>query len=308
MAKAKDLKKDVDVYRDWLGIADPARPLDHYTLLKLKKFEDDADTVRRHYRELNAHVRKYAAGEFGPQSQALLNELAKAMLCLTDIQRKGEYDAVLGRPAQQEGKRRTLEQILLASKAVTPEQLQKVRGFADAVGLPIRDALLQQKAADPAVIMQAHAESIGLSYIDLTDVEIDESLVPNVPTHVARQYLCVPVMIDDNMLLLASPNPVNPDIEDDLRLRFGVPARTVLCTPASINALVARYYPAGAKGAARPVAAAMSAAPGSPAAAAVASPAESKAQLKRFAMMAWIGIMGMVILFIAYKMVREFLR
>ena len=45
------------------------------------------------------------------------------------------------------------------------------------------------------------------------------------------------------------------DVEEELRLRFNMPVRTVLCTPASINAVVARYYPRDAAAVA-PVAAA----------------------------------------------------
>ena len=108
------MAKQIDVYRNWLGITETARPLDYYTLLKLKRFEDAVDKIRANYRQLNAHVRKYAAGEFGPQSQALLNELAKAMLCLTDAHRKAEYDATHGRTTKHDGGRRAIELILLA--------------------------------------------------------------------------------------------------------------------------------------------------------------------------------------------------
>ena len=55
----------LDVYRDWLGIKEAERPLNHYQLLRLKKFEDDPEKIRGHYRKLNAHVRKYAAGQYG---------------------------------------------------------------------------------------------------------------------------------------------------------------------------------------------------------------------------------------------------
>jgi len=75
---------DIDVYKEWLGIPADVRPPDHYTLLRLVMFEDDAEKVRANYRKLNAHVRKYATGQYLLRSQELLNELAKAMLCLTD--------------------------------------------------------------------------------------------------------------------------------------------------------------------------------------------------------------------------------
>lgn len=238
---------ELDVYRDWLRIAETARPLTYYQLLRLPQFCDDAAKTRDHYRKMNAHVRKYAAGGFARQSQELLNELAKAMLCLTDAQRKREYDASLGRKADAEGKRRTLEEILLADKTIDRDQLAKARSYADAVGLEVRDALLQRKMAAADVIMLAYAESVGLPYVELEDVGVDEQLVPQVPATIARQYSCVPVMIDENKLLMASPNMLVPDVEEELRLRFEMPVRTVLCTAAGVNAAIAKYFPRDAE-------------------------------------------------------------
>ena len=138
------MPKDLDVYRDWLGITDTERPLNYYQLLRLKKFEDDTEKIRSNYRKLNAQARKYAAGKFGDQSQQLLNELAKAMLCLTDAKRKAEYDASLGR--KEEAKLgRTLEEILIRRKVVDSAQLAKARNYASAVGVEICEALVQQK-------------------------------------------------------------------------------------------------------------------------------------------------------------------
>lgn len=237
------MSKELDVYRDWLGITETARPLNYYQLLRLKSFDDDVAKIRAHYRKMNAHVRKYATGGYARQSQGLLNELARAMLCLTDVQRKREYDASLGREETGEGRRRTLEEILLAGKTIDRDQLAKARNYANAVGLEIHDALVQQKMAAPDVIMLAYAESLGLPYIELADIGVDEQLVPRIPPTIARQHSCVPVMIDGDRLLMASPNPLIPDVEEELRLRFNVPVRTVLCTAASINTAVAKYYP-----------------------------------------------------------------
>jgi hypothetical protein len=245
------MAKQIDVYVQWLKITDPARPLNHYQLLKLKLFEDDPEKVRSNYRQLNAHVRKFSTGEFGPQSQALLNELAKAMLCLTDADRKAEYDAVLGRTTAQPGRARTMEQILLTQRAITPEQLAKARDFSKAVGMEVRDAILQQRSAAPEVVMQAYAESVGRPYLDLADLELDPELVEQLPAALARQHSCVPVIADEGRVLVASPLPMNPDVEDDLRLRFGRPARSVFCTPASLNAALAKYY-SGQSGRAAP--------------------------------------------------------
>lgn len=234
--------QQIDVYRDWLKIEETKRPLNYYQLLKLKKFEDDPVRIRSHYRQLNAHVRKFAAGEFASQSQALLNELAKAMLCLTDSKRKAEYDASLGRIETQPGKRRSLDELFLLRKVIDRDQLEKARSFADAVGVELQDAVVQQKLAKPEIAMQIYAESLGIPYIDLAETGVDMEIVPQVPVVMARQHSCVPVMVDDGQVLMASPQPLKHEVEDELRLRLGMAVRPVLCTVQSVNAAINRFY------------------------------------------------------------------
>jgi hypothetical protein len=283
----------LDPYRDWLGITDPQRPLSLYQLLRLKKFEDDPGKVRDNYRKMNAHVRKFGSGEFAKQSQDLLNELAKAMLLLTDATRKGEYDTTLGRADKTPGKRQTLEQILLSRKLIDSEQLEKARKYASVVGLEIRDAIVQQKMAKADVVMPAYAESVGLPFLDLADITLDEALMRQVPAVLARQHSCAPVLLDDKQLLIASPNILSPDVEEELRLRTGRTVRTVLCTPAAINGVMEKYY--GREAASAEIAmAAMPAAKAAPrAAAAPAAPvtaeqrAEKKQQQKSYAIVAF---------------------
>lgn len=246
------MSKTLDVYRDWLKIAEPARPLNHYQLLRLKKFEDNPAKVREHYRAMNAHVRKFASGEYAKQSQDLLNELARAMLCLTDATRKGDYDASLGRKDAASGKRRTFEQILLSTKVIDQAALDKARNFAKAINVEVRDALVQQRLAKFEAVLPAYAESIGLPYIDLRDIPLNKGLIARVPPAIARQHSCVPVMVDDKQLLMASPNPIDPNIEEELRLRFGMSLRTVLCTPANIDEVIAKYVPKDASAAPPP--------------------------------------------------------
>src|SRR5262249_12668812 len=68
-------------------------------------------------------------------------------------------------------------------------------------------------------------------------------LIASVPPMVARQHSCVPVMVDNKQLLMASPNPLDPNVEEELRLRFGMSVRSVLCSPANINDVIAKHVP-----------------------------------------------------------------
>ncbi|MDR1491603.1 MAG: hypothetical protein LBT05_02600 [Planctomycetaceae bacterium] len=237
----------LDVYKEWLGIDAAERPLNHYQLLKLALFEDNTLLIRKRYRTLNAHIRKYATGDFIDESQMLLNELAQAMLCLTDAERKTDYDVSLGRTTENIRQRKTFEDILLAGKVCTPEQIKKAKAYADAVGLDTYQAALQHKLAPPETIMLAYAESIGLPFISLDEIGVDAEYAPQIPPAMARQHSFVPVMVTDGKLLLASPTPVSPDVEQELRMLFEIPVRSVICAPTQVNDAIAKYYPKDAK-------------------------------------------------------------
>ena len=238
--------KKIDVYRDWLKITATNRPLNYYQILKLKPFEDDTAVIRDHYRKLNAYIRKFATGDYIDESQELLNELAKGMLCLTDKERKAEYDESLGRksaPDAGQAQSRSFDEILVRNKVVAPENLKKAKQYADAVGLDLHMAIIQQKLAPQEQVMLAFAESEGLPFINLNEIPVDEYYAPQIDPNMARSHSFVPVMADMGRLILASPVPLSLDVEEQLRVLFDMPIRSAICTPGQVNAAIAKYYP-----------------------------------------------------------------
>jgi hypothetical protein len=232
-----------DIYSRWLGITETVRPLNHYQLLRLKQFEDDTGLIRTHYNKLSGGVRKYLSTEYADRAGGLLNELTKAMLCLTDSRRKAEYDASLGRTGGPTSKQRTLDELVVLRKVITAEQLAKAQQLAKAIGVDLRDALLQQKGLPVEAIMQCQAEALGIPYIDLAQFTLDIELAQKVPATLARQHSCVAIMIDGDRVLVASPNQLTSNVEDELRIRLGMPIRSVLCAPTAIHEVVNKYYP-----------------------------------------------------------------
>ncbi|MCA9185314.1 MAG: hypothetical protein R3E01_18125 [Pirellulaceae bacterium] len=84
-----------DPYHQWLGIRDSQRPPNHYRLLGLEPFENDADVISTAADRQMAHVRTYQNGEHGELSQRLLNELSAARICLLAPEKKKAYDEQL---------------------------------------------------------------------------------------------------------------------------------------------------------------------------------------------------------------------
>lgn len=142
--------------------------------------------------------------------------------------------------------RRKFETILTENKLVSGEQIKQVAQYALAVGIDLHEAILQKKFAPPEEVMMAYAESVGLPFVHLSDISVDEGVVAQFDPMTARKYSCVPVSIDQGYVLLVTTKPVLSEVEEELRLVFNLPTRCVICAPAELSAAITQYYPRGA--------------------------------------------------------------
>jgi hypothetical protein len=240
----------MDVYKDWLGIPNGPRPPDHYELLRCRRFEDDIEKIRAHQKKLGAHVKKYATGQYMLQSQQLLNEMARAMICLTDPDRKREYDEGLGREFEakrDEFGRQPLLDVLVAQGKISKDQKREVEQFSTARGLTERDAVVQMKLVGPEAAAQALAIQLGFSHVDLDDMLPEDDVLDSVPRALVKKHTFLPLFIDDGRLLIACIDQPEHELEEELRLRFDAPVRPVIATPRAVNQAIAKYYAAGAR-------------------------------------------------------------
>jgi len=81
-----------DPYHKWLGIPPEDQPPNHYRLLGVALFESDGEVISHAADQRMAHVRSFQTGAHSAHSQAILNEIASARLCLLSEDKKREYD------------------------------------------------------------------------------------------------------------------------------------------------------------------------------------------------------------------------
>jgi len=238
---------EIDVYKEWLGIPEGTRPPDHYTLLRLRQFEDDIEKIRTNYRKLNAHVRKYSTGQYLLRSQELLNEMARAMLCLTDPDGKREYDQSLGREpsATNDEEPQTVMEYLVAKNLIKRSQVSEIEHFAEARGLNHRDAVIQMKLVEPVEATRALAVELRLPFVDLEDMLPEDSVLDMIPRRVVKKHSCLPLFEDRGLMLVACIDEPSPALEDEIRMRCGYPIRAVLAVPRAVNQAIAKYYAPG---------------------------------------------------------------
>lgn len=142
-----------DPYRKWLGIPPQEQPPHYYRLLGVGLFEDDPDVIQEAADRQMAHVQTHKTGKYSDLSQKLLNELAKAKLCLLSPDKKAEYDKQL--KAKLKAKSGTSD--VAVAKAAPAKATPVAAAGKPAARKPTKKAAAKQKSAPVIVAEDTHS-------------------------------------------------------------------------------------------------------------------------------------------------------
>jgi len=135
-----------------------------------------------------------------------------------------------------------LDQLLLARRLLTDEQLEEARDTALQRGRSLGRVLIELGYVSEAALVAILAEQLGLEFIDLSETPLDASAVGLVPQTTARRHSCIPVRIEDEKLILAMADPANVVAVDDIRALTKRDVRTVVATKVDVQGAISRYY------------------------------------------------------------------
>ncbi len=143
---------------------------------------------------------------------------------------------------------RRIGQILVDLGFLTDEQLEVV--LEEQEQQP--GALFGKVAEDMQLItdeqlIQALAEQMGLKTLSLDDVKIEPEVLGKINETMAQLYRCVPVKFDDNKLTVATCDPQNLNIQDELRTFLGYQIGIVVSTERDIAEFLKKHYDSNAE-------------------------------------------------------------
>ncbi len=138
---------------------------------------------------------------------------------------------------------RKIGQIFVDMGFITDEQLQLL--IEEQQQQP--GALLGKLAEDMALITdeqlaQALGEQMGMKVVTLGDAPIPKELLEKLTDVMAQLYRVVPVRFDGSRLTVATCDPQNLTVQDELRTFLGLDIEMVVATEREIKATIDRFY------------------------------------------------------------------
>jgi len=129
-----------------------------------------------------------------------------------------------------------LDRVQLARIADSLKSKQPIESIADELGIE-----------SPAALLAAIATSLRLPLVDLSDVEVDPSLLEAFPIRLVHRHEFFPLSADDDGMRVAVSNPFDFQAIDTLSAATGQVIHPVVAPPQQVRELIKRYLGVGAE-------------------------------------------------------------
>jgi general secretion pathway protein E len=135
-----------------------------------------------------------------------------------------------------------LGELLVAEGFTTQETIALALKRTATTGELLGDALIAMGAVKREDVLKALAVQLQLPYLFRGELPAPLPVVKNLSPKYLRQYTVCPVSVESGVLTVATADPLNPVIVDDLRQATGMDLRLVVSPPDAILEAIDRTY------------------------------------------------------------------
>lgn len=134
-------------------------------------------------------------------------------------------------------------ELLVESGYLTNEQLQEALAKqSENPGMKLGDALLEFGYVSETQLAQALSVRLKVPFVDLTTTKVDIEAVKKIPEETAKKYCCVAYEKSSSRLTVATIDPINFYIFEELKVISGMEIHPVLATRSAINETINKAY------------------------------------------------------------------
>ena len=138
-------------------------------------------------------------------------------------------------------------ELLLKEKRITPDQLQQALNHQKANGGKLGQNLVRLGLVKDEEITALLSRQYGVPSINLTQFEIDQSVIKLIPADTAQKYEIVPLSRSGATLTIAMTDPTNVFAMDDIKFMTGYNVEPVVASESAVVDAIQKYYPAVTK-------------------------------------------------------------
>ena len=134
---------------------------------------------------------------------------------------------------------------LVEQKLITQEQLMEVlskQKEPDNTGKRFGEMVVELGFISEISLSKALAAKLRVPYVDLGNIDIDEDAVRRIPESLARKYTVIAISIQGRRLTVATDDPINFNILEDIKMQTGMDTIPVLATKSAINKAIGNMY------------------------------------------------------------------
>jgi type IV pilus assembly protein PilB len=133
--------------------------------------------------------------------------------------------------------------LLLKEKRISPAQLQEALNYQKANGGKLGLNLVKLGFVTDEEITSLLSKQYGVPSINLTQFEIDASVIKLIPADTAQKYQIIPLSRSGATLTIAITDPTNVFAMDDIKFMTGYNVEPVVASETAVTDAIKRYYP-----------------------------------------------------------------
>ncbi len=131
--------------------------------------------------------------------------------------------------------------LLVSDGLVDPDELARVQTEVAQTKQPLLEALQAQKLVTDEMIAHATALVMGVPYVSLDNIEMDQNVLTLLPLEVAERNMVVPLGEVNGQLVVAMLDVGNIQAVDYLSTLTGKPVRAVMTSNSGIQSVLGQY-------------------------------------------------------------------
>jgi len=147
-----------------------------------------------------------------------------------------------------ENKRVELADVLLRQGLISQKDLEKAEEYQRKNGGTLSEVLVELKLVKEEQVVIGLAEQLGIPHMKLSHYILDPKVMEIIPARVVRKEKVVPLSRSGNTLTVATADPLNVLMIDNLRAITRCNIQTIVSTPSEINEVIGDYYSTMATG------------------------------------------------------------